>query len=195
MPRAHMPPGRQRGFTLIELIVTVAVAAVLAAVAFPNLQEFIKNNNRSTRVNTLVTALNFARSDAVTRRRITTVCPTANQCSCAGDAEFHAGLLVRIGVGAGGTAPACGGDPPVRVFRMDTSANFTLLGTGPGPDPAPALTQVDFGPTGRATSNVAGSVSGSRFTYCDDRGATSARAVELSATGHPRTIREGLACP
>lgn len=195
MPRAHQPPCRQRGFTLLELFVVIAVAAILAAAALPGLQEFIKNNNRSTRMNTLVTALNYARSDAVNRRRTTTVCPTDNQCSCAGDAEFHSGVLVRIGVGVAEPAPCSAANAPLRYFRMDTSAAFTLLGTGPGAVPAPALTQVDFGPAGRATTNVGGSVAGSTFTYCDDRGADDARAVVLSASGQPRTTTGGLTCP
>ncbi len=78
---------------------------------------------------------------------------------------------------------------------MDTSANFTLLGTAPGVAPPPALTQVDYGPTGRATTAAGGTVAGSLFTYCDDRGAEEARAITLSASGQPRTISGGLACP
>lgn len=190
MPRIPEPPPRQRGFTLTELLAVVAMAAVLVAVGMPALQEFIQNNNRSTRINTLVTALNFARSDAVTRRRTVRVCPTEDQCACAGDAEFHAGIAVRVETGA---ADPC--DDLVRTFKMETSANFTLLATGPGAPPAPAVQRLDFGPTGRASTNVGGSVAGTTFTYCDDRGVEDARAVQLSATGHPRIISGGLACP
>ncbi len=58
-----------RGFTLLELMVTVAVVAILATVGVPGFQELIQNNRVTTQTNELVTALNFARTEAVKRGR------------------------------------------------------------------------------------------------------------------------------
>lgn len=66
----------QRGFTIAELILVVVLAAVLAAMAAPNMGEFVKNNARTANVNTMVTALNFARSQAVTRNQRVSLCKT-----------------------------------------------------------------------------------------------------------------------
>lgn len=167
MARAPSSPARQRGFTLVELFATVAVAAVLAAVALPNLQDFIKNNARSTRINTLVTALNYARGDAVTRRRTNVVCTSADGSTCSGTNQFHTGIVVRTGGNL------------VRTFPMESNANYSFLGTFSGGAP---LSQVSFDATGMASG-----VANARFTYCDDRAEEAARAVVLSATGHPRT--------
>ena len=58
-----------RGFTLLELMVTVAVAAILATVAVPGFRDLIQNNRVTTQTNELVSALNFARTEAVKRGR------------------------------------------------------------------------------------------------------------------------------
>ena len=58
-----------RGFTLLELMVTVAVVAILATVGVPSFRDLIQNNRVTTQTNELVTALNFARTEAVKRAR------------------------------------------------------------------------------------------------------------------------------
>ncbi|WP_019591516.1 GspH/FimT family pseudopilin [Thioalkalivibrio sp. ALE20] len=63
------------GFTLIELMVTIAVAAILLTVAVPGFQSLVQNNRATTAANQLSTAFNFARSEAVTRGVEVSVCP------------------------------------------------------------------------------------------------------------------------
>jgi type IV fimbrial biogenesis protein FimT len=58
-----------RGFTLLELMVTIAVLAILATVGVPSFRDLIQNNRVTTQTNELVTALSFARTEAVKRGR------------------------------------------------------------------------------------------------------------------------------
>jgi type IV fimbrial biogenesis protein FimT len=63
------------GFTLIELMVTVAVAAILMTVAVPSLTTFLRNAELTTRVNSLLASINAARSEAMKRGRDAVIIP------------------------------------------------------------------------------------------------------------------------
>lgn len=58
---------QERGFTLIELMVTLTVAAVLALVAIPGLTAYKRNAELTSTINTLLSAINAARSEAMKR--------------------------------------------------------------------------------------------------------------------------------
>jgi type IV fimbrial biogenesis protein FimT len=60
----------QKAFSLIELLVTVAVAAVLAMVALPNLRNFVVQNRMTARTNELVKAINLARLESISHPSI-----------------------------------------------------------------------------------------------------------------------------
>lgn len=71
-----------RGFTLIELMTTLSIAAVLLTVGVPNFQEFIKSNTLSTQVNHFVSDLNFTRSEAIKRSGRVTMCRSSDAANC-----------------------------------------------------------------------------------------------------------------
>jgi type IV fimbrial biogenesis protein FimT len=57
------------GFTLVELIITITIVAILVAVALPNFHDFIIRSTVNSNANELVGALNTARAEAVKRCR------------------------------------------------------------------------------------------------------------------------------
>ena len=75
--------GRQaRGFTLIELMVTIAVAAVLLALAQPSFTALINSNRLAAQSNELVAGLQEARIEALRANRRVTVCRSSNGTTC-----------------------------------------------------------------------------------------------------------------
>jgi type IV fimbrial biogenesis protein FimU len=67
---------RSKGFSLIELLVTVSVIGILAAIAVPNFQSSIQNSKADSEVSDLQRALNYARLEAINRGVSTRIMPS-----------------------------------------------------------------------------------------------------------------------
>ncbi len=75
---------KQRGINLLELMVALAVIAIMSTFAAPALRSFIQNSKALTYSNQLVTALNYSRSESVKRRMPVVMCAfNSAQSSCA----------------------------------------------------------------------------------------------------------------
>lgn len=88
----------RRGFTLVELLVVLAVGSILLAIAVPG-YGFLVNTSRVAAVtNDLISTLQLARSEAVKRGVRVTVCKTSNPANampvCDNAAGWHEGWLV-----------------------------------------------------------------------------------------------------
>ena len=64
-----MPYKNESGFTIIELMITVAIGAVLLGVALPGYQDLVKNNCMTATTNSLIANLQLARSEAIKRNQ------------------------------------------------------------------------------------------------------------------------------
>lgn len=86
---------RQKGFSLIELMITIVVAAVLLAVAIPSFRNIILANELTTTTNEWVTAVNLARSEAIKRSAAVVVCGAGGNQS--GASELSDGCASNLG--------------------------------------------------------------------------------------------------
>ena len=77
--------GLQRGVSLIELMVTLAVVGILAAVAVPTMTGLIDANRLTGTSSELTASLQLARSEAVRRRSSVTICGSSDGVTCDGD--------------------------------------------------------------------------------------------------------------
>lgn len=85
-PAVNAPPGRERGFSLLELIVTTVVAGVLLSVGLPSFSDFIELTRLDTVSDRLIAHLALARNHAITHRLRVTVCARdGDQCGAPGD--------------------------------------------------------------------------------------------------------------
>lgn len=150
------------GFTLIELVVTIAVASILAVVAIPNFRTLLQNNRMTTHVNELLSDVNFARSEAIKRRSNVTICSSTTGTACTGG-NWRDGRIIM--------------DASAVILRVrgpfETSTD-TLTTTGPDP-----LIFDRSGGIPLATS----------FTFCDARGASYGKLLNLNTIGQPNLDR------
>lgn len=85
----------QRGFTLVELVVTVSLVAILISIGVPSFQNLIRNNRAIAITNDLVLAIQLARSEAVKQRREMILCRRNSAGdNCENGADWSAGWLV-----------------------------------------------------------------------------------------------------
>jgi type IV fimbrial biogenesis protein FimT len=112
---------------MIELLVTLAVAAILATIAVPNFQNFMTTNRVVSLTNELVAALNYARSEAIKRGVPVTVCKTADPnvtnpvCSTSGG--WQTGWVIFTDGGTRGTID--GSDSRLRI-KQPPGGNATI---------------------------------------------------------------------
>lgn len=132
-----------RGFTLIELMVTVAVMAILAGLAVPSFQGLLRSSRLAGESNDILAALSLARSESVRRNQRVVFCRApvvggviADNSACiTGDtASRWAGWMVFLDSNANGARDAAN-EPLLRsgVFSRDTLitvASTNLQGGG-----------------------------------------------------------------
>ncbi len=167
-----------RGFTMVELVVTITVLAITLSLGVPQLQAIAANNRSATQTNELVGGLVFARSEATKRATPITVCRTvdpgacdgsAAQCVCSGDGDWAAGWLVFVDPATPGVVDA--GETVLRVHD-EVGGRSSIFGSG-----GSLGSHVSFNALG---FNIAGT---GTLTLCDVRGAQAAQAVIVSRTG------------
>jgi len=124
----------QSGTTLLELMITLSIAAILMSIAVPSFQSFTRTNRIAAATNGLSSALQLARSEAMTRGKRVSVCPSTNTetatPTCTAGASFASGWLTFVDGGTQLTVDGTDvrlrvGQPMQATVVIAPSANMT----------------------------------------------------------------------
>jgi type IV fimbrial biogenesis protein FimT len=154
-----------RGFTLIELMVTVAILALVLGIAIPSFQDFVRRNRMAAATNNLVSALALARSEAVRRAARVTIA----------SADWSGGWQVFVDTGTVGDSSDAD-DIVLRVYQPNAGGAAAIT-----PD-ANFSDYISYLPSGESMGS-GGSGSGD-FELCIDG---NARVVSINNTGRVST--------
>ncbi|HEY7752555.1 MAG TPA: GspH/FimT family pseudopilin [Steroidobacteraceae bacterium] len=156
----------QPGHTLVELLATLGVIAVLAASAAPSFAHWLLDIRRDSAVTASLHAVHVARQLAAVRGEAVSLCGTLDELRCSGLTDWSRGLLLATQSGRarrGLTVPAASS---LRANRAEIRFE---AGTGHA---SPAT-----------------------LSICDRRGAAAARTVIVSRSGRPRATAPGEGAP
>lgn len=121
----------QAGFTIVELMVVVAIAAILAMVAIPSLRDVMNNMRQSSAANLLMSDLNHARAEAIKRNARVLVCrrnTAGTDCNTAGTAtDWSVGWVVCSEAAVANTCmPGTADNPNPVLVRPPLHSSLTL---------------------------------------------------------------------
>lgn len=166
-PRAR----RQRGVTLLEIMVTIAIVAIIASAAVPSFVGLHRQALRATVINDFLHSIYLARSEAIKRNSVVSICRSDDGATCANAAPtWNGGWIVFENLDHDQPADRDAGEPI--LFRHDgiSGGRFTS-------------NRVSFSFRAFTQGDVTGTL-----IYCPAQDASKdARAIIISHTGRPRT--------
>ena len=161
---------------MVELLISILVAAVLVALAYPELSAIVHKNRIKATVSDLYASMALARSEATKRRNAVRVCPSDTGTSCPNDAGWTDGWIVFDNADNNGTPAAA--EIISRVSSVHARINMDI--------DAAVSDYVEF----RATGHAFGTSGSFRICHTDTK--AKAYALTISAGGqlseHERTV-------
>ena len=169
---------KQGGFTLYELMVTLAIVGVVLAFGVPNMRQFNQNAKMTSTANDLHAAFHLARSESSRAKTNISICPSDDGATCGADATWDEGYIVFVDLDGN---IAVGADDTILRAQPAIASGVTLK-------IANDARYFSFAATGLGRSGVNGWDAVSQVVMCDDRG-------NITAAGGNSAARLFVATP
>ncbi len=189
---------KHSGFTLVELLMTLVIAAIILTIGFPGLRTLIQRNRITTVNNELVSVLHVARSEAIRQNASACVCPSDDVTQavpvCSGAAAWEVGVIAFLDINGNCVLEA--GAPPDVLLKVWNGSDYVGQMTVRNDNASiNATNTIVFNSRGEPQIN--GVSQQGVFSISDDRGlladangkSTTASAVILGVSGQVRTSR------
>jgi len=176
---------RLAGFTLVELLVAVAIFGILMSVAAPGVQTFFERAKLSTQSNTLLSAINYGRSEAIKGGDTVSICARKPDDTCAVDGNWGRGWIIFFDSEVSGTKGIIdAGEAVARISKssgnqVDIKASAIIR-----PNAMASVSSLSFNARGLADWTVG------TFVLCDSRGSNSAHALIVNGAGSVRVAKD-----
>lgn len=173
-----IPYGRpDQGFSLIELLVAISIAALLVTIAAPSLAQLVTSLQLSAASNTFVSGLHLARSEAIKRNGRVVLCKTSDGIVCADTGGWEQGWIIFHDANNNSLR-----ENAEQIIHRQLALPASLRMTGN----LNVATYVSFVPTG-GTKLAGGGFQAGTLTLCrESLSAGDARQIILNAAGRPR---------
>lgn len=163
----NKPLIRNRGVTLVELIIVLTISGVLAALAAPGMQRFVASNRLTAQVNDLLADISVARSDAIKRNTNAGICASTSGTSCTVSGNWANGWLVYYICPTGDPSGCTAGNNVVVKVHEALSGSNTLSAaqTDVSTSSSSSIDTMTFSKSGAFSSQAFKYT----FTLCDPR--------------------------
>lgn len=177
---------RSPGFTLIELMMVLAISAVLLLLAAPGMRGLVDSNRIRTETHRLMSALNLARSEAILRNSPVSLCPSSFAATgvarCNG--VYSDGWIIFLNPDKDRNVDALT-DEVIMAFEAFPKG-YTLTNRA---GDIPASEVINYLPDGSSRRNRT-------LMICPPRGSTvQSRSIVMNIVGRPRAESGGAQCP
>lgn len=178
---------RHSGVTIIELMIVVAIAAILLAMAPPSFRDMVLNNRLVTETNRLVAEIQLARSESAKRGRRVILCasndPNVATPACNGTAgNWRTGWIVFADMD--GNDGYDNGTDALIVRSHAATASVTISANTVTTSTTSPETRLILAPEAGRDDPTGDVV----FRVCDTRGVSSGREVTVNPVGRPQVV-------
>ena len=177
----------QAGFTLLELLITLSILAILVGVGMPSVVSLSQNNTLVSQTNNVVGTIRFARREAVKRNTDVVICQSSDGMTCTNGADWTKGWIVFSDLNDNGVF-----DAPANANAIDFRLDDQLIRIQDGMEVDYKISSGVYGAAQPLSFNSSGYLDNSGdIALCDERGEDFCRIIFVELSGRTRTKTVG----